>query len=85
MADKFPRREVAIRRVEYVVCPPDPKAEGDDYDRYENDRLEVMQVISAEMNGSEPHDLRVIELPEETIISFETQRIVLPRSLRSST
>lgn len=76
---KFPRREVATRRVEWIVKPPDPVAGEGDYDRYETDRLEVMQLITAEFGQAQPHDLRVIELPEETIISYEVQRVVLDR------
>jgi hypothetical protein len=75
---KFPRREVAIRRVEWVIKPPDPEVtEGDEYDRYETDRYEVMQIIEAESGGTQPHDLRVIEGTDETIISYEIQRVVL--------
>jgi hypothetical protein len=77
---KFQRREVAIRRVEWIVNPPDPNAPGDpqaEYDRYETDRMEVMKLISEECGHDQPHDLRVIELPEETIISYQVQRVVL--------
>jgi hypothetical protein len=77
---KFERREVASRRVEWLVKPPDPNAAGDpqaEYDRYETDRYQVMQRIEAECGDTQPHDLRVIELPEETIISYEIQRVLL--------
>jgi hypothetical protein len=74
---KFPRREVAIRCVEWSVRPPDPDAEGDDYDRYENDRLEVMNLIKAECGDAVPHDLRVIEGDEETILRYEIKRVIL--------
>lgn len=74
---KYPRREVAIRRVEWVVNPPDPEAEGDEYDRYENDRLEVMGYIKEECGNAQPHDLRVIEGDDETVISYEIRRVVL--------
>jgi hypothetical protein len=77
MSDKFPRREVAVRRVEWTVKPPDPAAEGDDYDRYETERMELMAIIKAECGTDQPHDLRVIEQPDETIISYETRRVVL--------
>jgi hypothetical protein len=75
---KFPRREVAIRRAEWTVKPPDPKVEdGDEYDRYETDRMQVMELIQAECGADVPHDLRVIETPTETIISYELQRVIL--------
>jgi hypothetical protein len=77
MKDKFPRREVAIRRVEYIVKPPDPEAEGDEYDRYETDRMELMGIIGEECKPDHPRDLRVIEQPGETIISYEVRRVVL--------
>ena len=74
---KFPRREVGIRRVEWTVAPPDPEAEGDEYDRYENDRMAVMKLIQEECGSRTPHDLRVIEGETETIISYEVQRVIL--------
>ena len=74
---KFTRREVAERRVEWLVKPPDPEAEGDDYDRYENDRLTVMRLIEEEFGGRQPQDLRVIEGDDETAISYRVQRVVL--------
>lgn len=77
MSDKFPRREVAIRRVEWTVKPPDPEAGEDDYDRYETDRMELMGIIKEECGNSQPHDLRVIEQSDETIISYEIKRVVL--------
>jgi hypothetical protein len=77
MSEKFKRREIAIRRVEWAVKPPDPEAEGDDYDRYETDRLAVMNLIKEECGSATPHDLRVIEQPDETIISYEIKRVVL--------
>lgn len=77
MSEQFPRREVAIKRVEWVIQPPSPEAGEKDYDRYENDRMAVMALIKDECGNSQPHDLRVIELPEETIISYEVKRVVL--------
>jgi hypothetical protein len=77
MSEKFPRREVAIRRVEWIVKPPDPDAEGDEYDRYETDRMELMAIIKEECGNAAPHDLRVIEGEDETIISYEVRRVVL--------
>ncbi len=77
MSDKFPRREVAIRRVEYIVRPPDPEAEGDEYDRYETDRMELMGIIKDECSPHQPHDLRVIEGEDETILSYEVRRVIL--------
>jgi hypothetical protein len=77
MSEKFPRREVAIRCVEWVVSPPDPEAEGDEYDRYETDRMEVMGLIKEECGNSQPHDLRVIEGEDETVIRYETRRVIL--------
>jgi hypothetical protein len=77
MSEKFPRREVAIRRVEYTVTPPDPEAEGDEYDRYETDRMELMGIIKEECGNAAPHDLRVIEGEDETIISYEVRRVIL--------
>lgn len=76
MTARFPRRVVASRRVEWVVTPPQSAAGTPDYDRYENDRLEVMHLIDAECGHVQPHDLRVIEGPEETVISYETRRLV---------
>ena len=77
MTERFPRREVAIKRVEWIVRPPDPEAEGDEYDRYETDRLEVMNLIQEECGHAAPYDLRVIEGDEETVISYETRRVVI--------
>jgi hypothetical protein len=74
---EFPRRVVAIQRIEYVVRPPSPEAEGDDYDRYETDRYKVMQLIEEEAGDSQPHDLRVIEGDDETIISYQVKRVVI--------
>jgi hypothetical protein len=74
---EFSRREVAERRVEWLVRPPSPDAEGDEYDRYENDRLAVMHLIEDEFGGAQPQDLRVIEREEETAISYRIQRVVL--------
>lgn len=74
----FPRREVAIKRVEWVVTPPDPEAGEADYDRYENDRLAVMRLIEDECGDNQPHDLRVIEGDEETVISYQVKRVVMP-------
>lgn len=79
--EKFARREVAIRRVEWVVRPPDVEAGEADYDRYELDRLEVMRLIQAECGDVQPHDLRVIETPDETIISYQTKRVMLNREV----
>jgi hypothetical protein len=73
----FPRREVATRRVEWAVQPPQVEAGEQDYDRYENDRLAVMKLIEAECGRQQPHDLRVIEGDDETVISYEIQRVVL--------
>jgi hypothetical protein len=77
MSDKFPRREVALRCVEWVVRPPDPEADGDEYDRYETDRLSVMNLIREECGNADPHDLRVIEGDDETVIRYETRRVEL--------
>jgi hypothetical protein len=77
MSEKFQRREVALRCVEWAVQPPDPEAEGDDYDRYETDRMEVMGLIKAECGSTVPHDLRVIEGDDETVLRYEVRRVVL--------
>lgn len=63
--------------MEWIVRPPDPEAEGDEYDRYETDRLEVMKLIQAECGHAQPQDLRVIEQPDETIISYEVKRVLI--------
>jgi uncharacterized protein YjbJ (UPF0337 family) len=63
--------------VEYTVTPPDPEAEGDEYDRYETDRMELMGIIKEECGNAAPHDLRVIEGEDETIISYEVRRVIL--------
>lgn len=73
----FPRREVATRRVEWTVRPPQVEAGEEDYDRYETDRMNVMGLIKDECSPHLPHDLRVIEGDDETIISYEIQRVVL--------
>lgn len=72
---EFPRREVALRCVEWAVTPPQADAGEDDYDRYENDRLAVMRLIEAECSG-QPHDLRVIEGEDETVIRYEVSRLL---------
>ncbi len=77
MSEKFLRREVALRCVEWVIRPPDPEAEGDEYDRYETDRLEAMNLIREECGTYNPVDLRVIEQEDETIIRYEVRRVVL--------
>lgn len=74
----FPRREVATRRVEWSVRPPQAEDGEADYDRYETDRYKVMQLIEEECGHHQPHDLRVIEGDDETVISYEIQRVVLP-------
>lgn len=74
----FPRREVAERRVEWIVKPPDPEVDDhDEYDRYETDRLAVMNLIQEECAPNIPRDLRVIEGDEETVISYVVQHVVL--------
>lgn len=75
-AVRFVRREVAIRRVEYVVVPPNPDVGESDYDRYEEERALAARAIHDESSGV-PHDLRVIEGEEETWVTYETRRIVL--------
>lgn len=74
---KYTRREVAVRRVEYVLRGPDPAVGDADYDRYEEDRLEVMGIIAAECAGV-PQDLRLVDSDEGMVISYEVQRVVLP-------
>lgn len=77
VSTEFPRREVATRRVEWIIKPPDPEVGEEDYDRYENDRYKVMQIIEAMFEHSQPHDLRVIEREDETVISYEIQRVII--------
>lgn len=74
---KFRRREVALRRVEYVLRGPDPAAGDKDYDRYENDRLEVMGIIQRECGSTQPRDLRLVDSDEGMVISYEVQRVEL--------
>lgn len=78
MSEKFQRREVAIRRVEWIIRPPDPDVGVEDYARYEADWKEVVDhFIRDECGDDIPQDLRVIEQEDETIISYEIRRVVL--------
>lgn len=79
----FPRREVAIKRVEWVIVPPQAGVGEADYDRYENDRYAVMQLIEEECGSAQPHDLRVIEGDDETVISYEVRRVVIAKEQAS--
>ena len=74
----FPRREVAERRVEWIIQPPQADAGTADYDRFENDRLAVMRLIAEEFGGAIPQDIRVIDHPDGHIISYVIQRVILP-------
>lgn len=75
----YPRREVAIKRIEYVVKPPDPEAGTDDYERYEQDLATVTKIIAAETGNMIPQDYRIQNLSEdEVVVSYEVQRVLFP-------
>jgi hypothetical protein len=75
----YPRREVAIKRIEYVVRPPDPAAGTDDYERYEQDLATVTKIIAAETGNMIPQDYRIQNLSEdEVVVSYEVQRVLFP-------
>lgn len=77
MTSQFTRREVAIRRIEYVVRPPDPAIGEADYERYEEDRAMAARLIHDELAPAIPYDLRVIEGENETWVTCEKRRVVL--------
>lgn len=82
---EFIRRVTAIRRIEYVVRPPDPEVGEKDYDRYEEDRALAARLIHEESMPVIPHDLRVIEGEKETLVTYEQHRVVMREGSREGT
>jgi hypothetical protein len=82
---EFIRREAALRRIEYVVRPPDPEIGEKDYDRYEEDRALAARLIHEEAAPVIPYDLRVIEGEAETLVTYEQQRVVIREETREGT